>query len=88
MYPATTSGMSSKRKADDLSVADGRTYGETYPVAITGPFCHTTTRVNHGGTRSTYTCTREANHAGPHVAHLPGGYAAAVWRDASCNPLD
>jgi len=59
-----------------LTVAEGRRVGEAYPMATQSPYCHERAADDD---RSTYTCTRNAGHEGPHVAHVPDGTAVVLW---------
>lgn len=61
-----------------LTVAEGRQVGEQYPVALVAPYCHESAADDE---RRSYFCTREANHIGPHVAHVPDGSAIVTWED-------
>lgn len=74
-------------QADELGADVLQIYASDNPIAVHGPYCHQTTRTRHGQLVCDYTCTRARGHYGPHVAHVPGGSAAAVWRNDD-NPRD
>lgn len=64
-------------QVQELSVSLGRDIGTRYTLAASSPQCGAQA-TTHG---RTYTCTRCADHAGPHVAHIVRNAASATWAD-------
>lgn len=75
------------RQADDLTAAEAQQWADTYTMAVRLPSCMAVVQTLHSGIRYKFTCTREASHVGPHVAHVPGGSVAAVWMTDDCKDL-